>query len=254
MRTLNPFRGSPARKQAGRHHHIHPMSDSKRFAAVKQLVDRKKAYPIDEAVALLKKTASAKFDEAVELHVRLGIDPTKGDQQVRGVIALPHGVGGKAKRVAAFVEAAKEQEAKEAGADLVGGEELIGQIASSQALDFDVAVATPAMMPKLAKLAKLLGPKGLMPNPKTDTVGPNVGRMVAEQKAGKQSFKNDATGNIHQVFGRASFSKADLKDNLNALLDAIRKLKPSSSKGIYLLNATVTTTMGPGIKLEVAQQ
>lgn len=230
------------------------MSDSKRFAAVKSLVDKKKTYPIDEALALVKKTASAKFDEAVELHLNLGIDASKGDQQVRGVIALPHGVGGKTKRVAAFVEAAKEQEAKDAGADIVGGEELIGKIASSQAIEFDVAIATPGMMPKLAKIAKLLGPKGLMPNPKTDTVGANVTKMITEQKAGKQSFKNDTTGNIHQVFGRASFSEEKLKANLVALLEAIQKLKPSSSKGIYVLNATITTTMGPGIKLAVAQQ
>ncbi len=230
------------------------MSDSKRFAAIKALVDSKKHYPIDEAVALVKKTASAKFDEAVELHLNLGIDPTKGDQQVRGVISLPHGVGGKSKRVAAFVEAAKEAEAKEAGADVVGGEELIAKITQTQAMDFDVAIATPAMMPKLAKLAKLLGPKGLMPNPKTDTVGTNVTKMIAEQKAGKQSFKNDTTGNIHQVFGRASFSEEKLKENVNVLLDLVRKLKPSSSKGIYILSATIKTTMGPGIKVAVAQQ
>ncbi len=230
------------------------MSDSKRFAAVKTLVDKKQAYPISEAIALVKKTASAKFDEAVELHLNLGIDPTKGDQQVRGTIALPHGVGGKAKRVAAFVEAAKEAEAKEAGADLVGGEELIAKISSSGTIEFDVAVATPAMMPKLAKLAKLLGPKGLMPNPKTDTVGPNVGKMVTEQKAGKQSFKNDSTGNVHQVFGRASFSEQQLTENLNALIELVKKLKPSSSKGIYVRGATIATTMGPGVKIEVAQQ
>ncbi len=229
-------------------------TDSKRFSAVRELVDKKKVYPLADAIALVKKTASAKFDEAVELHVRLGIDPTKSDQQVRGTIALPHGVGGKTKRVAAFVEAAKEAEAKEAGADLVGGEELVAQIASSGAIDFDVAVATPAMMPKLAKLAKLLGPKGLMPNPKTDTVSANVAKMVAEQKAGKQSFKNDTFGNIHQVFGRASFSEAKLAENFNALIELIKKLKPSSSKGIYVQNASISCTMGPGIRVEVAQQ
>jgi len=223
---------------------------SKRFEEAKKLVDNTKTYSVDEAVALVKKTATAKYDEAVELHARLGINPSKSDQQVRGTISLPHGVG-KTKRVAAFVEPAKEAEAKEAGADIVGGEELIEKIAQKGAADFDVAVATPAMMPKIAKLAKLLGPRGLMPNPKTDTVGPNVTRMVSEQKAGKQSFKNDATGNIHQVFGRASFSEDQLKENFKALVEAIKRLKPPASKGIYLKSATISSTVGPGIKVEV---
>ncbi|MBM5789779.1 50S ribosomal protein L1, partial [Candidatus Parcubacteria bacterium] len=217
---------------------------SKRFEEAKKLVDNTKTYSVDEAVALVKKTATAKYDEAVELHARLGINPSKSDQQVRGTISLPHGVG-KTKRVAAFVEPAKEAEAKEAGADIVGGEELIEKIAQKGAADFDVAVATPAMMPKIAKLAKLLGPRGLMPNPKTDTVGPNVTRMVSEQKAGKQSFKNDATGNIHQVFGRASFSEDQLKENFKALVEAIKRLKPPASKGIYLKSATISSTVGP---------
>jgi large subunit ribosomal protein L1 len=229
-------------------------TDSKRFAAVRALVDSKKSYTLPEAVALVKKTASAKFDEAVEVHLRLGVDPTKSDQQVRGVIALPHGVGGKAKRVAAFVEAAKEAEAKEAGADIFGGEDLIAKISSSGVIEFDVAVATPSMMPKLAKLAKLLGPKGLMPNPKTDTVSANVSKMIAEQKAGKQSFKNDTFGNIHQIVGRASFPEAKLAENLTAFIDLVKKLKPSSSKGIYVQNASISCTMGPGIRVEVAQQ
>jgi large subunit ribosomal protein L1 len=216
-----------------------------------KLVDPKKLYTIDEALALVKTLPKAGFDEAVELHVRLGIDPGKSDQQVRGTIALPHGVGGKTKKVAAFVEPAKEAEAKEAGADIVGGDELIAEIGSKGTIAFDVAVATPAMMPKLAKLAKLLGPKGLMPNPKNDTVSPNVGKMVAEQKAGKQNFKNDATGNIHQIFGRASFDEAKLKANLAALVEQIKKLKPASAKGIYILNATIATTMGPGMKVDI---
>lgn len=227
------------------------ISMSNRFEEVKKLVDRSKIYPIDEAITLIKKTATAKYDEAVELHVNLGIDASKSDQQVRGTIALPHGVG-KSKRVAAFVEAAKEAEAKEAGADVVGGEELIEKITQTSQIDFDVAVATPAMMPKLAKLARLLGPRGFMPNPKTDTVGPNVGKMISEQKAGKQSFKNDNTGNIHQVFGRASFSEEQLKENLKALLETIKRLKPSSSKGIYLKSATISSTIGPGIKIETS--
>src|SRR3989338_7247419 len=222
---------------------------SKRFTEAKKLVDRTKLYPIDEAVALIKKTATAKYDESIELHLHLGVDASKSDQQVRGTIALPHGVG-KSKRVAAFVEAAKEAEAKTAGADLIGNDELIEKIAQTSQIDFDVAIATQAMMPKLAKLARLLGPRGLMPNPKTDTVGTNVTKMITEQKAGKQSFKNDNTGNIHQVFGRASFSEDQLKDNLKALIEAIKRLKPAASKGIYLQNATITSTIGPGIKVE----
>ena len=225
------------------------MSNSKRFDAAKALVDKSKVYPLSEAVALLKKTATAKYDESVELHIKLGIDASKSDQQVRGTIALPHGVG-KSKKVIAFVEAEKEADAKAAGADIVGGEELVNQIASSGVLDFDVAVATPAMMPKIAKLARILGPRGLMPNPKTDTVGPNVTKMISEQKAGKQSFKNDPTGNLHQIFGRASFSEKQLEENLTTLVEAVRKLKPSSSKGIFFRNAVIASSVGPGIKIQ----
>lgn len=225
---------------------------STRYTEAATKVDSKKVYSIDEALELVKQASNEKFDAAVELHVRLGIDPSKGDQQVRGTIALPHGVGGKQKRVAAFVEAEKEAEAKGAGADIVGGEELIAEIAQKGVIDFDVAIATPSMMAKIAKLAKVLGPKGLMPNPKTDTVGPNVAKMVEEQKAGKQSFKNDNTANIHQVFGRISFEQENLKENLVALVDAIRKLKPTSAKGIYLKNASISSTMGPGIKVDLS--
>ena len=224
---------------------------SKRYTDVKQHVEPKKVYSIDEAIELLKKTASTKFDEAVELHMRLGIDTEKGDQQIRSTISLPHGTG-KSKRVAALVEAEKEAEAKKAGADIVGGEELIGEIAQKGTINFDVAVATPTMMPKVAKLAKILGPRGLMPNPKTDTVGTNVGKMVSEQKAGKLSFKNDPSGNLHIQFGRVSFSNDQLKENLNALVENVKKLKPASSKGIFIRNASVCTSMGPGIKIEVA--
>lgn len=225
------------------------MPKSKRFGVAKSLVEKSKTYSIDEAVALIKKTATAKYDESVELHVKLGIDASKSDQQIRGTISLPHGVG-KSKKVIAFVEAEKEAEAKAAGADIVGGEELVNEIAASGKLDFDVAVATPAMMPKIAKLARILGPRGMMPNPKTDTVSPNVTKMISEQKAGKQSFKNDPTGNVHQIFGRASFSEEQLKENLTALIDAIRKLKPSSSKGIFLRNVVIASTVGPGIKIQ----
>jgi len=222
---------------------------SKRFEEAKKLVDKDKVYTIPEAIALAKKTATAKYDEAIELHLRLGIDATKSDQQIRGTIALPHGTG-KTKRVAAFVEGEKEADAKAAGADIVGGEELIATIAQKGNIDFDVAVATPAMMPKLAKLARLLGPRGLMPNPKTDTVSPNVTKMVEEQKAGKESFKNDNTANVHQIFGRKSFTDAQLEENLRALLETVKRMKPQASKGIYLKSATIASTVGPGIKID----
>ncbi|NQV89864.1 50S ribosomal protein L1 [Candidatus Uhrbacteria bacterium] len=223
---------------------------SKRFQAAKTLVDKNKVYTITEAIALTKKAATAKYDEAIELHLRIGIDPTKSDQQIRGTISLPHGTG-KTKRVAAFVEGDKEADAKAAGADIVGGEELIATIAAKGTIDFDVAVATPAMMPKLAKLARLLGPRGLMPNPKTDTVSPNVTKMIEEQKAGKESFKNDNTANIHQIFGRKSFTEAQLEENLRALLETLKRMKPQSSKGIYLKSATIASTIGPGIKVDI---
>lgn len=222
---------------------------SKRFQEATTLVDKNTTYSIADAIALCKKAATAKYDEAIELHLRLGIDATKSDQQIRGTIALPHGTG-KTKRVAAFVEPEKEAEAKEAGADIVGGEELIDKISQKGLIEFDVAVATPVMMPKLAKLARLLGPRGLMPNPKTDTVSPNVVKMVEEQKAGKESFKNDPQGNIHQIFGRKSFTDEQLDTNLRALLETIKRLKPQASKGIYLKSATIASTIGPGIKID----
>ncbi|MFH1404736.1 MAG: 50S ribosomal protein L1 [Patescibacteria group bacterium] len=222
----------------------------KRFMEAEKLLDPKKLYTVDEAVALIKKTGSSKFDESVELHARLGIDTKQSDQQIRITISLPHG-SGKSKRVVAFVEAEKEAEAKQAGADIIGGEELIAEISQKGILNFDVAIATPIMMPKLSKLAKTLGPRGLMPNPKTDTVGTNVGKMVQEQKAGKLSFKNDDTGNIHALVGKVSFDEAKLKGNLEALLSVLKKAKPASSKGIFLRSITLTTTMGPAIKLEL---
>lgn len=223
---------------------------SNRTKGLQKTIDKEKIYTINEAITLCKASATAKFDEAIELHIRLGIDSKKSDQLVRGTISLPHGTG-KTKRVAAFVDSDKEAEAKEAGADIIGGEELIAEIAKSGKIDFDVAIATPKMMPKIAKLARLLGPRGLMPNPKSDTVGPNVKKMVEEQKAGKESFRNDATAIIHQVFGRASFSEDQLKENLEALLDMIIKMKPAASKGIYIRSANICSSMGPGIKIEV---
>jgi len=223
---------------------------SKRYKEAKKGVDKTKLYSLEEAVELLKECASAKFDETVEMHFNAGIDPKKGDQQIRGTVVLPHGSGKKV-RVAAFVDSANEKAAKDAGADIIGTEEVIDQINQTGKIEFDVAVATPAMMPKLAKAARVLGPRGLMPNPKTDTVGPNVEKMIQEQKAGKVSFKNDDTSNIHVTVGKGSFDADKLKENAVAVIEAIRKAKPSSSKGVYLKSTTITCTMGPAIKLDM---
>jgi large subunit ribosomal protein L1 len=227
------------------------MAHSKRYTELSKLVDPKKQYSPADAVELVKKTSSTKFDGTVELHIRLGIDVKKSDQQVRYTIVMPHAAG-KTKKVAAFVPADKEKDAKDAGAEIIGSEELIDKLATSGKIDFDVAVATPDMMPKLAKLAKILGPKGIMPNPKTETVGTNVKKMVEELKKGKVTVKNDATGNLHQAIGKASNSSTDLLDNLNAVITAIRKAKPASAKGAYLKTVVLTSTMGPAIRLDVA--
>lgn len=225
------------------------MAHSKRYTELKAMIDEKKVYPLSEALDLIQKTATTKFDSSIEVHLRLGIDPKKGEQQVRGTVSLPNG-SGKTKKVAAFVaDSEKAKDAKDAGADLVGGEELIAQINTSGKCDFDVAVATPDMMPKLAKIAKVLGPKGLMPSPKNDTVSPNIKKIVEELKRGKVAFKNDDTGNIHQSIGKASFSKEKLEQNYAAFMEAIRRAKPGSAKGVYVASITMTSTMGPAIKV-----
>lgn len=228
------------------------MAHSKRYNELKKLADPKKVFSIQDGVELAKKTANTKFDSTIEIHFNLGIDVRKGDQQVRSTIVFPHAVG-KPKRVAAFVSSAKEQEAKEAGADLIGAEELIDEIAKSGKINFDVAVATPDMMVKLSKVAKILGPAGLMPNPKTDTVGPNVKKMVEEIKKGKVAFKNDSQGNIHQAIGKASMDANKIIENLNILLESIKKAKPASSKGVYLKSVTLASTMGPAVKLDTSK-
>ncbi|MCC7522623.1 50S ribosomal protein L1 [Candidatus Uhrbacteria bacterium] len=228
------------------------MAHSKRYNELKKLVDPKKLYTPEEAAELAKKTSTTKFDASIEVHINLGIDVKKGDQQVRSTIIFPHSIG-KAKKVIAFVPADKEKDAKDAGADIVGGEELIAEIASSGKINFEVAVATPDMMPKLAKVAKILGPSGLMPNPKTDTVGTNIKKMIEDVKKGKVAFKNDATGNIHQSVGKASLSPKEIVENLNVLIDAVRKVKPAASKGTYINSVTLASTMGPGIKVDPAK-
>jgi large subunit ribosomal protein L1 len=221
----------------------------KRFSELKAGVE-KKLYNVKDAVDLVKKDATAKFDETIELHFNLGIDPKMGDQLIRGTITLPHGTG-KSKKVVAFVDAGNEAAAKAAGADIIGNEEYLDTLVKTGKIDFDVAVAVPSMMPKLAKAAKILGPRGLMPNPKTDTVGPNISKMVEEQKAGKLSFKNDNTANVHMIVGKASFPAEKLVANVNAAMDAISRAKPQSAKGIYMKSVTMTSTMGPAVRLEV---
>lgn len=223
---------------------------SKRYKEALKGMDPKKSYAIGEAVEIAKKTSNVKFDASVEVHINLGIDPSKSDQSVRGTIVLPHGTG-KTKKVAAFVEPEKEADAKAAGADIVGGEALIAEIAKNETFDFEVAVATPGMMPKIAKIAKILGQRGVMPNPKTDTVGPDIKKIITEQKGGKVSFRNDATANLHQIIGKVSFDAAHLVANFEAFLETVRKVKPASAKGIYLKSVTLKTTMGPGIRVAV---
>ncbi|MBU0619990.1 MAG: 50S ribosomal protein L1 [Patescibacteria group bacterium] len=211
-------------------------------------MDKTKTYSIEEAIELTKKTSKTKFDASVEVHFRLGIDPKKGDQQVRGAVSLPHGTG-KTIKVAAFVTPENEKEAKKAGADYVGGEELVEEIKKTEKTDFQIAVAEPAMMKNLAKIAKILGTRGLMPSPKNETVTLNPAKTVAELKKGKISFKNDDTGNVHTVIGKVSFSKEQLLENFNVLLTAIKKAKPSSSKGVYIKNISISSSMGSGVRV-----
>jgi len=211
-------------------------------------VDPKKVYAVEEAIKLVRETSGVKFDASVEVHANLGIDTKKTEQQVRTTVVLPHGTG-KTKKVAAFVSAEKEKEAKEAGADFVYSEEDIKKMKDTAKIDFDVAVTTPDMMPKLAMVAKILGPRGLMPNPKTDTVGPNIKKMIEEQKKGKVTFKNDDSGNVHQLVGKLSFTDAQLKENLDVFLEALKKAKPATAKGTFIKNIIVCSTMGPSIKI-----
>lgn len=223
------------------------------MSALAALVNKTKTYSVDEAIALVKQTSNVKFDASVEVHARLGIDPSKSDQQIRSTVALPHGTG-KSKKIAAFVGANNEKAAQEGGADFIYGEEDIKKIKDGTLkIEFDIAVATPDMMPKMAMAAKIMGPKGLMPNPKTDTVGTDVKKMVGELKKGKAAFKNDEGANVHQVIGKVSFSEAQLKENLTALLDALKRVKPSSAKGTYLKSVYLTSAMGPSVKVEVSQ-
>lgn len=215
----------------------------------KKEVDVNKIYPPAEAIALAKKTAMIKFVGNVEVHVNLGIDPKQTDQVVRSTVTLPHGTG-KVKRIAAFVTEAKEKEAKDAGAVIVGGEDLIKKIRESEITDFEVAVAEPAMMPKLAAVAKILGPKGLMPNPKTGTVTTEIGQAVKEYSTGKVEFKNDDSGNVHLTLGKADFDDEKLLANFTTFIKALLASRPSGVKSEFVKSVIVHATMGPAIKVK----
>ena len=224
------------------------MKRGKNYTEAAKLVDRLVQYDVAEAISLVKKTAVAKFDETVEAHIRLGVDGRHADQQVRGAVVLPHGTG-KSVRVLVFAKGDKVAEAEAAGADYVGGEELIPKIQNEGWFEFDVVVATPDMMGVVGRLGRVLGPKGLMPNPKAGTVTMDVTKAVNDIKAGKIEYRLDKANIIHCPVGKASFTEEQLADNFNTLMEAIIKAKPSSAKGTYMKSVTLTSTMGPGIKV-----
>jgi len=222
---------------------------SKRYREVAKQIEPGKQYPLAEAIALAKKTANLKFDGGLELHIRLGIDPKKADQLVRGSVTLPHGTG-KKKKIAVFATGAAAEAATKAGAAIVGGDELIAQVKQKNGIDADVVVATPDMMKQLSQVAKILGPRGLMPNPKNETITADVAKAVTQLSGGKVTFRNDESGNLHQLIGKASFTEAQLTENAQTYLDAVKRVKPGTLKGTYLLTVTITSTMGPGIKVQ----
>ena len=224
----------------------------KRLAAVVKAVDTSKEYALAEGAALVKKAATAKFNETIELHVRLGINVKQSDQQVRGTVNLPHGTGN-TKRVAVVAKGEKQKDAQDAGADVVGAEDLIERITQGF-MDFDVMVATPDVMKDIAKLGKVLGPRGLMPNPKSGTVTFDVGRTVKELKAGRVEYKADDFGIVHVGVGKAKFAENQITDNVRTIMEALIKAKPASSKGTYVRSITLSSTMGPGIKLDPSQK
>jgi large subunit ribosomal protein L1 len=223
----------------------------KNYRKVFDKVDRNQRYPLEDSLKLVKETARARFDETVDMAIRLGVDPRQADQNIRGTVALPHGMG-KTVRVLAFAKGEKEREAQEAGADFIGSDELIKKISEGW-LDFDKAVATPDMMAAVGRIGKILGPRGLMPNPKTGTVSLDIGKAVREIKAGKLEFRVDKAGIVHIPVGRASFSAEHLIDNARMVLLTILRAKPASAKGNYVKGVTIATTMGPGIKIDLAQ-
>jgi large subunit ribosomal protein L1 len=227
------------------------MATSKRYADALRTFDREQLYGPGEAVDLAKQNAKAKFDESVELATRLGVDPRKADQMVRGTVSLPAGTG-KPVRVAVFATGPAAQEARDAGADIVGADDLVEQVQGGM-MDFDVAIATPDQMGQVGKLGRVLGPRGLMPNPKTGTVTTDVGKAVQEFKGGRVEYRTDRYGNVHVPIGKASFDKNALMSNLRAVFEELNRVKPASAKGRYIRSATVSTTMGPGVKIDPAR-
>jgi large subunit ribosomal protein L1 len=223
---------------------------AKKYKAALAKVDRTRRYRLDEAMTLVKETATKKFDETVDAAINLGVDPKHADQVVRGAVVLPHGMG-KTVKVAVFAKGDKAREASEAGADIVGAEDLAEKIQGGF-MDFDKVLATPDMMGVVGRLGKLLGPRGLMPNPKVGTVSMDIGRAVREQKAGKVEFRVEKAGIVHVPVGKVSFDPEKLKANFSAIMEVIYKAKPQTAKGVYVKNVTVSTTMGPGIKVDVA--
>src|SRR5216684_3951889 len=222
---------------------------TKKLKAAETLYDREKSYSVEEALGILKKLPNAKFDESVDMSLRLGVDPKHADQMVRGAIVLPHGIG-KAVRVAVFAKGEKEREAREAGADVVGAEDLVERVQGGW-MEFDTTIATPDLMGQVGRLGKVLGPRGLMPNPKLGTVTFDVARAVREAKAGKVEFRVDKAGNVHVPIGKKSFSAEHLQANAMAVIEAIMRGKPAAAKGQYLRSMTVSSTMGPGVRIDV---
>ncbi|MGC3998432.1 MAG: 50S ribosomal protein L1 [Anaeromyxobacter sp.] len=227
------------------------MALTKKYKAAAAKVDRNKRYKVDEAMSLVKQTATKKFDETVDAAINLGVDPKHADQVVRGAVVLPHGMG-KAIKLAVFAKGDKAREAQENGADIVGAEDLAEKIQGGF-MDFDKVIATPDMMGVVGRLGKVLGPRGLMPNPKVGTVTMDLARAIKEQKAGKVEFRVEKAGIVHVPFGKASFDPEKLKANFTAIMEIIYKAKPQTAKGVYVKNVTVSTTMGPGIKLDLAE-
>jgi large subunit ribosomal protein L1 len=221
---------------------------AKRYADSARMFDREQHYPPADAIRILKQMPAAKFDETVEMAVRLGVDPRKADQMVRGTVSLPHGTG-KDVRVAAFAQGDKAREAKEAGADLVGGEDLVAEVQKGT-IEFDAAVATPDMMSVVGKAGRVLGPRGLMPNPKAGTVTEDIGKAVRDIKAGKLEYRVDRQANSHLVIGKRSFDEQKLLENYLAIMDELLRAKPAAAKGRYLRSITISTTMGPGIRID----
>ena len=226
------------------------MIKGKKYIEAAKLIDKNKLYSKEEAIALVKKTSFTKFDASIELAIRLNVDTKKADQQLRGAIVLPHGIG-KTKKVLVIAKGEQANAAKEAGADYVGDVDIIEKIEKENWLDFDVMIATPDMMPALGKIGKILGPKGLMPNPKTGTVTLDVAKAVADVKKGRVEYRTDTFGNVHAIIGKISFEEQKLIDNLDAFVSVIIKSKPATVKGNYIKNITISSTMGPGIKIDI---